>query len=206
MTDKSADGVRVAHPLFQAGNSGSTPTSALRARHLLFEPCDKQHAVDFIRRFHSRLPQCQDGPWQFAFRGHIDDRSYVVALWNNPSTRSLPGHWLELRRMAATPDAPKNTCSRFLAWMVRWFRERYPERERCISYQDTAVHSGTIYKAAGWTPSYTGQERTRDRSGLRAGTDRLYRWNINGPDADATAKVRWEILLVETDSQLLTNK
>lgn len=41
----------------------------------------------------------------------------------------------------------------------------------------------------------TSSERVRDRSGKRTGTDRLYRWNINGDEADASAKVRWEIEL-----------
>jgi hypothetical protein len=148
-----------------------------------------------IRLWHSRLPSCQTGPWQYAFAGSFKGTTYVVALWNNPSTRSLPTHWLELRRMAAAPDAPRNTCSRFLMWMVRWFREHCPDRERCISYQDTAVHTGGIYKACGWQVAYKGQDRVRDRSKARIGTRRMYRSNLNGIEADAVAKVRWEYTL-----------
>ena len=79
--------------------------------------------------------------------------------------------------------------------MVRYFREHCPERERCISYQDTEVHTGTIYKATNWHIAYVGKKRYRDRSKPRAGTNRMYRWNINSDDVDAVAKVRWEILL-----------
>lgn len=193
--DIRAEGDPVAHPLFQAGGGGSTPASALSVKDLVFEPCDKGHAVGLVRAWHSRLPKCQSGPWQFAFHASAGGRTVAVALWNTPSGRCLPQHWLELRRMACSPDAPKNTASAFLAWMVRWFKRNAPGRERAISYQDTAVHAGTIYKAAGWTPTHRSEPRIRDRSGKRAGTDRMYRWNINGTEADASAKVRWEVAL-----------
>lgn len=180
------------HPLFQAGQGGSTPTSALLAADLVFSVCDKRLAAALVRQWHSRLPRCQSGPWQYAFCASFNDVCFAVALWNNPSARCLPSHWLELRRMACSPDAPKNTASRFLSWMVRWFAVRCPEREKCISYQDTEVHSGTIYRACGWNMAHISKPRERDRSKPRAGTNRAYRSNINGRAADASAKVRWE--------------
>lgn len=179
----------------RASDGGSSPTSTLHARDLVFEPCEKSHAVSLVRLWHSRLPNTQNGPWQFAFRAQCSGRTYAVALWNNPSGRCLPHHWLELRRMACSPDSPKNTSSRFLMWMVRWFRLHCPQRERCISYQDTAVHKGTIYRACGWTAAYTSKARVRNRSGNRPGTSRKYRWNINGTAADASPKIRWETAL-----------
>jgi hypothetical protein len=190
-----AGDVRLTCPLFQVGNGGATPTPALHCKELTFEPCEKPHAVTLVRLWHSRLPNCQDGPWEYAFRAQKEDVTYAVALWNTPSGRCLPQHWLELRRMACSPDAPKNTPSRFLAWMARYFEKNCPQREKLISYQDTAVHKGTIYKAAGWTAEYTSKPRIRDRSGKRAGTNRMYRWNINGTEADASAKIRWARLL-----------
>lgn len=172
MTRLSADSVRVTCPLFLAGDGGATPTSALHAKDLTFELCAAGHAVDLVRLWHSRLPECQRGPWQFAFRAHKDDLTYAVALWNNPSGRCLPSHWLELRRMACAPDAPKNTPSRFLAWMVRYFRRSCPEREKVISYQDLSVHAGTMYKAAGWArrgaiANLPAPGGGRDRCGVR---------------------------------------
>jgi hypothetical protein len=141
------------------------------------------------------LPKTQPGPWQFAFAAEHNGRVFAVALWNTPSGRCLPQHWLELRRMACAPDVPKNTPSRFLSWMVRYFKQNHPDRQKCISYQDTAVHSGTIYRAAGWSVEHTSKPRVRNRSGKRAGTSRMYRWNINGISADASPKVRWACLL-----------
>jgi hypothetical protein len=146
-----------------------------------------------VRLWHSRLPKCQKGPWTQAFRGHVDDTTFVVALWNSPSGRCLPHHWRELRRMACSPDAPRNTASRFLSWMVRWFKKFEPEHEHLISYQDTVVHTGTIYRAAGWKPEAITVNRMRDRSGVRTGTQRMYRWNLNGVDTDRVSKVRWGV-------------
>jgi hypothetical protein len=163
----------------------------VKARDLQFELCDKQLAVDFCREHHSRLPNTQRGPWQFAFRAHYEGQTIAVALWNNPSARTLPSHWLELRRMACSPGAPRNTASRFLGWMARFFAKTAAHREKLISYQDTAVHEGTIYKAAGWDPEFVSKARVRDRSGNRAGTGRKYRCDMNGAAPAASEKIRW---------------
>lgn len=191
----SASDARVAYPLFHAGDGGSSPTLALHARDLVFERCPVDHAVSLTRAWHSRLPRTQRGPWQFAFHAHHAGITYAVALWHNPSARTLPSHWLELRRMACAPDAPRNSASRFLAWMVRYFRRLHPERERCISYQDAAVHTGTIYRASGWSVERIQPARQRDRSKPRRGTRRMYRTNLNGLAPDASAKIRWGIVL-----------
>lgn len=165
-------------------------------RELRLERCSVSVARALNAAWHSRLPQTQAGPWQFAFASHKGGIIYAVALWHNPSARGLPSHWLELRRLAVSPDAPHCTASWMLARMRRWFAENCPERERLISYQDCAVHKGTIYKAAGWSVGYVAKPRLRDRSKPRKGTRRDYRSNLNGLDVDGAAKVRWEMELV----------
>lgn len=190
---KRPDGVRVAYPLFQEGGGGSNPTSGLHACDLIFSSCPKQHAVELCRQWHSRLPNVQRGPWMYAFNASFKGVTYAVALWCNPSARTLPQHWVELRRMAVGPDAPKNSASRFLAWMVRWFRKNHSEHEKAISYQDTAVHKGTIYKACGWENAFISKPRLRNRFKPRKGTNRPYRSDMNGTDIYQSAKVRWEI-------------
>jgi hypothetical protein len=168
---------------------------AEKARQLSVRICDKQHAVQLVRLWHSRLPKTQQGPWVCAFSAEYAGRSYAVALWNNPSARNLPEDWLELRRLAASADAPRNTCSFMLARMAEWFRVNRPDVSRLISYQDTAVHHGTIYKAANWQSAWVTKARVRDRSKPRVGTRRDYRSNLNGVDPDASEKVRWELTL-----------
>jgi len=168
---------------------------SVKARDLEFSECDTWHAVQLVRQWHSRLPNTQRGPWMYAFKASYNGITYAVALWNNPSGRCLPSHWVELRRMACSPDSPKNTASRFLAYMCHWFEINHPEHERCISYQDTEVHEGTIYKASNWQAAYRSAPRYRDRSKPRVGTQRMYRTMINSVDVDAAAKVRWEYVL-----------
>ena len=77
--------------------------------------------------------------------------------------------------------------------MRRYFQRHHRDRERLISYQDQDVHTGTIYRAAGWTVAAVAKPRQRDRSGARRGTRRDYRSNLNGAPPDAAAKARWEI-------------
>ena len=79
------------------------------------------------------------------------DVVYGVGIWSHPVSnyRDAKRH-LELRRLVIPDYAPKNTASRMLALMVRDIRKRFTQYSACISYQDTEVHLGTIYKAAGW--------------------------------------------------------
>jgi hypothetical protein len=57
---------------------------------------------------------------------------------------------LELRRLAICSEAPKNTATRILKIMIREIKRKFPEIIKLISYQDTEVHRGTIYKAGNW--------------------------------------------------------
>jgi hypothetical protein len=182
---------RILHPLFQK-QTAVVPTKASR---LELVRCDIETARALIKVWHSRLPQTQTGPWQFAFAAHHCDVIYGVALWHNPSARTLPHHWLELRRLAIAPDAPHCAASWMLGAMVKWFEKNHPEREKAISYQDEGVHKGTIYAAAGWKKAFRTAARVRDRSGNRP-SGRKYRTSINGADADVSAKVRWEKMIL----------
>ena len=152
MTTKLRAGdVRVAYPLFQEERSGSIPTSALQLR---FESIDRDTMETLNREWHSRLPKFRTAcPCTAYYGAEFDGQWFAVAAWSNPVARMLPQNWLELRRMAISDDAPKNLASRMLGWMVRDIKKRFPECPKAISYQDTEVHFGTIYKAAGWTPT-----------------------------------------------------
>ncbi len=81
--------------------------------------------------------------------------------------------------------------------MLRYFKKVCPDRERLISYQDSAVHLGTIYKAAGWHVDYQGKAmaRTDRQSAMKKTENTLYRKRINGADVDESAKIRWAIEL-----------
>lgn len=146
--DSRADSTRLVHPLFQEEGDGSTPISALSLR-LVRVP----HALArrLNRLWHSRLPRVGAGS-RACYAAEFDGLYFAVAVWSRPVARLLPQwEWLELQRLAIAPDAPKNTASRMLAVMARLIRCDFPAVTRLISYQDTEVHTGTIYRAAGWT-------------------------------------------------------
>jgi hypothetical protein len=85
--------------------------------------------------------------------------------------------------MAVSDDAPKNTASRMLKVMAMLIRKERPDTQGLVSYQDTDVHAGTIYKAAGWHP------RTMKDSQSKWAMPNRNR--VNGP-ASESVKVRWE--------------
>jgi hypothetical protein len=93
--------------------------------------------------------------------------------------------------MALSPEVPKNTASRMLSVMRRLIERKFPEVEKLISYQDTEVHRGTIYKAAGWIIGATHKGGSWNRPNSK---------NLNGkprtrPDNNQATgpKIRWEI-------------
>jgi hypothetical protein len=163
-----------------------------RASMLDVRSVDPQVVRPLIAAWHSRLPSTQKGPWIVAYVAAFKGTAFGAALWHNPSARGLPQDWLELRRLAIPDDAPHCTASRMLGQMRRDIRRRFPDCTHLISYQDESVHTGGIYRAAGWTPEFRTEQRQRDRSSLRPG-GRLYRWSQNGEAPDVAAKVRWGI-------------
>jgi len=187
MADPSADGVRVACPLFQEEGSGSIPTSALS---LVFREAPLGMVIDLNRLWHSRLPKvessnvlrCTNRAWWVA---EFDGIYYASAIWTSPTAGNLPQkEWFELRRLAIAPDAPKNTATRMIGWMTRQIRATFPDVTRLISYQDCDVHKGTIYRAAGWTPTAVSKDH-RNR-GLRSG-------RVRNMSQTTATKQRWEL-------------
>ena len=121
-----------------------------------------------------------------------DDIAYAVAIWSSPiaANRLTEGKTaLELRRMAISDNAPPNTASRMLGIMRRMIAKEMPHLTLLVSYQDTEVHAGTIYKASGWKAvaqnkgtSWTNETRTRNE------------------EQSLADKVRWEYRLARSVS------
>lgn len=187
----SGDDVTVALPLFQEAGGGSSPTSPLQ-----FEIAEisTKDAVKLNELWHSRLPIYQTG---FCLNSKVCYAAihqgiyYAVAIWGHPLARLLPQKtWLELRRMAIGPDAPKNTASRMISVMTRLIVKKFPEVVNLISYQDKEVHDGTIYRAAGWTKTteHPGASWNSPNSKNASGSPRTR------PDLNAATgpKARWE--------------
>ncbi len=142
-----AGSLKAEHSASQLKDGGSNPTPALH-----FEWCERDFAAYYNKLWHSRLPDCRNYKTAtVTCVGTVNGEPCCVAIWGHPVARLLPQKtWLELRRLAVGPNAPRNTASQFIGWMTRWIRKNRPEIIHLISYQDTAVHKGTIYKASGW--------------------------------------------------------
>ena len=180
-----AGSVRVTHPLFQAEEGGSTPTSALQ---LVFGSCSRETFRTLNAAWHSRLPLVGNSHGRVYYKAEFHGIVYAVAMWSNPVARLLPQReWIELRRLAVSDDAPKNTASRMLAWMARDIKKRFPEVVRLVSYQDCEVHTGTIYKAAGWATAENYISRARGWGKSKNGKGREGR-----SDQAVAPRMRWE--------------
>jgi hypothetical protein len=184
----SGDGARVAYPLFQEGDGGSCPTSPLQFN--IYE-ISVERAVELNKQWHSRLPSITN-PYgdQICFGAEYEGKLYACAIWTMPVARLFNGkNYLELRRMAISAEAPKNTASRMISIMVKTIRKAKPHIVRLISYQDTSVHSGTIYKASGWTIA----EKTAGGSATPAS---IQSWQknkrIRKESQSVAYKIRWE--------------
>jgi hypothetical protein len=191
-----ADSIREVHPLFQTEGGGSIPTSALK---LEIVEINRYKAAELNKLWHSRLPIYNTGfclNSLVSYGAIYDNKYYAIAIWTNPVAAALPQkEWLELRRMAISNDAPKNTASRMLAIMTMLIKKKFPLVSRLISYQDAEVHNGTIYKAAGWTATKEHRGGSWNRPNSK---------NLNGkprtrPDLNNSVgrKVRWEKLIRE---------
>ena len=174
-------------PLFQTAEGGSIPTSALQ---LEIVKVDYKTAAMLNEKWHSRMPKIgMAGCCKPCFAAVCGGIYYAVAMWSRPvAANRIKGgeQCLELRRMAVSGDAPNNAASRMLRVMKDIIRRERPDIVRLISYQDTEVHHGTIYKAAGWQAVLV--------SKYRAWTDANGRRPQKSVQSEA-AKVRWEYAL-----------
>lgn len=186
MTNVCADDARIACPLFQVEYGGSKPTSALQLRVVRVS---SKTGEQLNRMWHSRLPRIDNWKMCEAFAAECNNIYYAVALWSNPCNQNMHEQGCyELRRFAIAPDSPKNTASRMLSIMRRMIQESHPEIRRLISYQDTSVHSGTIYRASGWTCA------GKTHQGGACGWDNnvRFRAETNGKNPLLSVKHRWE--------------
>ena len=181
------ESIRVVHPLFQTEGGGSTPTSPLQ---LSVGEISLEKAIQLNAIWHSRLPEASASNMQrvarlMCFGAEHDGLFYASAIWTDPVARLLNGRgMLELRRFAIAPDAPRNTASRVLRVMRQMIERRFSDTTTLISYQDTEVHTGCIYRAAGWVAVNTSDggewsRPSRSRSRVQA----------------SSPKVRWEYVL-----------
>lgn len=181
---------------FQMADGGAIPTSPLQ---FSIEVIDVHTACRLNGLWHSRLPIIE---WSnvvrnrhsICFGARYNGDLYAVAIWSSPvaANRMKNGKQaLELRRFAIAPNAPKNTGSRMLSVMKLVIKNQIPDVSWFVSYQDTEVHDGTIYKAAGWT-----------LVGESAGLSWSNKTRVRNKEQSMATKARWELQIRPTLTQL----
>jgi len=141
--------------------------------------------------WHSRLPNIH---WSNVVRNtHYVCYAFTykeavvgVGIWSSPvaQNRMKDGKTiLELRRLAISRFCKKNTATRMISQMIKAIKIKFPEIKKLVSYQDTEVHLGTIYKAANW--KHVGQTsliewttKDRKRNKLQSTATKI-RWEYN---------------------------
>ncbi len=161
----------------------------------------KQFEISVIRaqtacllneKWHSRLPVID---WSnvvrnthyICFAAEFEGDYYASAIWSSPVAQNRFKYGkqiLELRRMAVSQEAPRNTATRMLAHMRKHIEKSMPDIALLISYQDTEVHQGTIYKADNWVAV----NQTKGTSWTTSKRER-------NDDQTLANKVRWEYKL-----------
>jgi len=155
-----------------------------------------QTACLLNEQWHSRLPLID---WSnvvrnthyVCFAAEFEGDYYASAIWSSPVAQNRFKYGkqiLELRRLAISPEAPRNTATRMLAHMRKHIAKAMPDIALLISYQDTEVHSGTIYKADNWIAEH-------ESPGISWSTQKRER----NPDQTTAVKVRWEKRLRDFD-------
>jgi hypothetical protein len=94
----------------------------------------------------------------YSFGATYENDVWAAITYGIPNAKNINGLFasdaqhgvLEIVRLAAHPDAPKNTPSRLIKISTMLLRKKYP-LSLLITYADTAQgHTGAIYKAAGF--------------------------------------------------------
>jgi hypothetical protein len=146
------------------------------------------YAMEKNMDWHSRLPVTSHSNMirnahKVFYGAEYQDHCFAVAMWTDPvaGNRMSKDHvWLELRRLAISPDAPKFTATWMISQMVKDIKKRFPDVTKLVSYQDTEVHTGTIYKAANWVLDSVSKfqewsSEKRQRNALQTKADKI-RW------------------------------
>ncbi len=144
--------------------------------------------MEHNERWHSRLPTTNKdnllrNAHKVFYGAEYKDHCFAVAIWTDPvaaNRMSKDYKWLELRRLAISPDAPKFTATWMISKMIKDIKTRFPDITRLVSYQDTEVHTGTIYAAANWKKDAVSKfqdwtTEKRKRNALQSKSDKI-RW------------------------------
>lgn len=101
---------------------------------------------------------------------HVYQDDDGVMVFANPTSRHLPGSWLELVRWCITggPNAGSQQWHRAALWVAR----QEPDCTTVVSYSDPSVgHTGALYRACNWlwAPTWMRLRPPPSGNGTRSG-------------------------------------
>ena len=153
MKNISADSIVVERSLFQGTDGGSIPTSA---HHFLVGQVSKDIAGGCYSMWHYL------GDTEFLstinFGARVDNKILGAISFGSPNAKVLKGYWTpetqdgwwEIKRLALSPELPKNSESKMIGISIRLLR-KIRKVVGIVTYADSGVgHVGTIYKASGF--------------------------------------------------------
>lgn len=141
---------RSMHPLFQADEGGSIPTSALR---FFISPVAHSVAESWIEQWHysHRMPTGKNIPFAL-WDNHEIYAVIVYGIGVNPYQAKFLGveTVLEIKRMARSEPRLDYPLSRFISITIGFVRKQSMV-DAIIAFADPEQgHEGTVYKAAGF--------------------------------------------------------
>lgn len=139
--------------LFPEGCGGSIPTSPLQLR---YYEIGTGAALEAYKRWHylgetQLIATVNFGVYfEQEFMGCISygppNATDLKGFWD----RKTQSFWYEIKRMALSPECPKNSESRTIAITTKLLRKK-AKVKGIVTYADTSQnHEGTIYKASGY--------------------------------------------------------
>ena len=147
------DSSNVEQTTFQWDDGGSRPTSPLQIKDMKCYPCNLKRVARNIEAWHYSKTVWGVN-WTHCFEMRVGETQVGAAIVGQPATKSTADKHggldavLELRRFCCRQDAPKNSESFFLGWMLRWLK-RNTTASVLLSFADTLHgHEGIIYKAS----------------------------------------------------------
>ena len=186
MSPKRGAVVQVARLPFQGGDGGANPTLRLHVSTATVAE------VNVLLQAEHYLGPVTGA--RVCFAAFAEDVMAACQVWRWPTARMLPsdGSWLELSRWCIAEHAETNTGSRMMGYVRRWLRREMPQVRTLVSYSDPVHgHTGTLYRASGWTyaPTHHGERYDANGKGYPSGHG-----SWNGVD-QMSPKHRWTVAL-----------
>jgi hypothetical protein len=153
MSESGVDSLIVKQGSFQFPDGGASPTSTLQLQLRLIP---SRLALNIYQRWHYLGSIGFISSINF---GVLYDHHYVGAISYGPPnatdlspywTRSSQAGWWEIKRLALSPQCPRNSESRVIGVTIKLLRKMEAVKG-IVTYADSAQgHTGTIYKASGF--------------------------------------------------------